>query len=902
MHTVVDRWSFYLGHSVRALRREKQRTAFALFCVAVGVAAIVGLQTLGFVIADAMTGNAQTGNRGDVALVQAGDEFFTAEQMTAFEQLVADGLATDVTYRYRTQELRVAVVRGQGAGQGLVLDSFLVDPVVYPFYGQVRALKPPGAPLADLLTDPNDVVIGKSLADRHDVAVGDRLQIGQSGERYVVRGVVPSASSVPGNNLAPLLLGFVYLDYETALENLGLERTATEVFFTTEDQVQATALAERVAEIVPQAQPRTAAELLAQNEQASAAIGRLVLVVGLLALLIGGIGIANTMLVTVTRRTAEIAVLKALGLKGRQLTLLFLIEAAVLGLAGSLVGLPLGLGVSRALLGLAAQFFPTPVTWRLYPVPLVTGLVVGVVVTAVFGFLPALAAAQTRPMQVLRPDAGGRPRAGRGRSLGAVLALTAVMGLLAGQLVRSVIGGLVGAYVMLVILAALIGLLWVVVWVIEKLPSPSGRAFAPRPSGQSRAKRRTGRSLGWVSLRLAQRGIGRNRGRAASTLLALIIGLFAISLITVLTASALDTFDALATGTVGADLILLAPADERTRASVLRTLEENAGIVSHAEAGGFPAELIAINGDPDAYERRVASYEEDQGTALTPEQRQNLARYFSDILGRELRSNLPDLDFAPGMGRNLAPDDAGRPVALLPGTPTLAPLQLRPGETLTFRLANDAEMTLEILGISEETMVSIRILDGAIIAPLDVLAPLTMPDTRLFLADVDAERKDEIVTALARDLPIGVVVLETAVLVDLLAQLARQMTVLPMLVAALALFAAATMVANSAALAAMERRREIGVMKAVGIKANQVLGQLLLESGILGLVGGLMGVGLAVLAAMLVSVALAELAASFAPWTILALLALAVGVTLAATLVTAWPASRQPPLNVLRYE
>ncbi len=887
MHTVVDRWSFYLGHSVRALRREKQRTAFALFCVAVGVAAIVGLQTLGFVIADAMTGNAQAGNRGDVALVQAGDTFFTTEQMAAFEQLVADALATDVTYRYRTQELRVAVVRGEGAGQGLILDSFLVDRAVYPFYSQVRALEPPGAPLADLLTDPNGVVIGKSLADRHDVAVGDCLQIGASGERYVVRGVVPSASSVPGDNLAPLLLGFIYLDYETALENLGLERTATEVFFTTESQVQATTLAERLAEIVPQAQPRTAAELLVQNEQASDAIGRLVLVVGLLALVIGGIGIANTMLVTVTRRTAEIAVLKALGLKGCQVTLLFLIEAAVLGLAGSLVGLPLGLGVSRVLLALAVQFFPTPVTWRLYPVPLVTGLVVGVVVTAVFGFLPALAAAQTRPMQVLRPDADGRPSAGRGRSLGAVLVLTAVMGLLAGQLVRSVIGGLVGAYATLVILAALVGLLWVVAWLIQKLPSPSGRA--------------SGRSLGWVSLRLAQRGIGRNRSRAASTLLALIIGLFAISLITIVTASVLDAFEALATGTVGADLILVAPADERTRASVLRTLEESSGVVSHVEVGSFPAELIAINGDPGAYERRIAAFEREQEAPVTPEQRQRLAHYFSAISGRELRGNLPHLDFAPGMGRNLTPDDAALPVALLPGTPTLAPLQLRPEETLTFRLADGAEITLETLGISQETMGYV-VLGGAIIVPLDVLAPLATPDSRMFLVDVDPARKDEIVTALVHDLPPAAVVLETAVLVGLLAGLTRQMAILPMLVTALALFAAATMVANTAALAAMERQREIGVMKAVGIKANQVLGQLLLESGILGLFGGLMGVGLAVLAAMLVSMALAELAASFAPWTILALMALAVGVTLAATLVTAWPASRQPPLNVLRYE
>lgn len=876
---VVECWSFYLARAARALGREKQRTAFALFCVAVGVAAIVGLQTLGAIIAGALTGNVQAINRGDVALVRAGDEFFSAAQMAAFEGLVADGQATGVTYRYRTQELRVALVEDEGAGQGLIVDSFLVDPDVYPFYAQVRALDPSDAPLADLLTGPNDVVIGKSLADRHGVAVGDHLQIGQPGARYVVRGIVPSASAVPGDNVAPLILGFVYLDYEAALENLDLERTASEVFFTTEDEAGATALAAQLAEIVPQAQARTATELLEQNKDLSKVVNRLVLVVGLLALLIGGIGIANTMQVAVARRMPEIAVLKALGLKGRQVTLLFLAEAAALGLAGSLVGLPLGLGVSRALMGFAAQYFATSIAWRLYPAPLVTGLVVGLVVTTVSGFLPALAAAQTRPMQVLRPDAGRRPRIGRGRSLLVVLALAAFIGLLAGQLVHSLVGGLVGAYATLLVLALLIGLLWTVVWVVEKLPS-----------------------LGWLSLRLAKRDLGRSRARAASTLLALIVGLFSISLITILTASVLEAVGTLADDTVGADLIVLAPDDEATQASALRTLEAHPGVVSQVEAAGFASTLVAINGDPEAYERRIAAYEQDH-PALTTAQRQSLDLYFSDILGRELTSNLPHLDFAPGMGRNFTPDDAGRPLALLPGAPHLAALGLQPGETLTFRLANDAEITLEILGIGQESAVSIRLLNGAVIAPLDALSPLVAPDTRMFLADADPKRRDEIVTTLTHDLPPGVIVLETAALVDLIAQLARQMTVLPMLVAALALFAAATMVANSAALATMERRREIGVMKAVGVKANQVLGQLLLESSILGLVGGLMGVGLALLAAaLLASMALAELPASFTLRTSLPLLALAVGVTLAATLAAAWPASRQPPMDVLRYE
>ena len=144
--------------------------------------------------------------------------------------------------------------------------------------------------------------------------------------------------------------------------------------------------------------------------------------------------------------------------------------------------------------------------------------------------------------------------------------------------------------------------------------------------------------------------------------------------------------------------------------------------------------------------------------------------------------------------------------------------------------------------------------------------------------------------------------LETDVLVSVLAELVRQIAVLPMLVAALAFFAAATMVANTTALVTLERRREIAVMKAVGIKAQQILGQLLLESGILGLVGGLIAMVLVMLTLMLTRAALTEYAVSFSMHAFLPLLALAIGVTLAATWLSAWPASRQRPANVLRYE
>jgi putative ABC transport system permease protein len=115
----------------------------------------------------------------------------------------------------------------------------------------------------------------------------------------------------------------------------------------------------------------------------------------------------------------------------------------------------------------------------------------------------------------------------------------------------------------------------------------------------------------------------------------------------------------------------------------------------------------------------------------------------------------------------------------------------------------------------------------------------------------------------------------------------------------LALFAAGVIMANTVSLSTLERRRQIGIMKALGLQAESALGLLLLENGLVGLVGGLLGTGLSAIALSL-SGALGQGRIPLGALGLLILLA--VGLTLGATLLTAYGASREKPLNVLRYE
>ena len=123
------------------------------------------------------------------------------------------------------------------------------------------------------------------------------------------------------------------------------------------------------------------------------------------ALVVGGIGIMNIMLATVTERTREVGIRRALGAKRRHITLQFLIETTVISLAGGVIGIGLGSGVAKVLPALVAlldpgQRYPTAIApWSVIGSFAVSGLIgIG------FGLYPAMKAAWMNPIEALRHE------------------------------------------------------------------------------------------------------------------------------------------------------------------------------------------------------------------------------------------------------------------------------------------------------------------------------------------------------------------------------------------------------------------------------------------------------------------------------------------------------------------
>lgn len=1035
----MERLKFYIKHSANDLKVNGIRTLFGLFCIAAGVAAIVSLLTLGVMIEDTLSGGLQESNRGDIRHVpflfsDEGEGDFQSNLDRAEDEGIVEefnftevgkdrilawyadyfNVSPDVncaasapfciTYRLETgQSSSGSFISSFGNGDASVnriTERFIVETDYYPLYGKV--LSEDGKTLAEMIdpdsyTNParetGDIVISRNHADLLHVKVGDRVRLNGANKDFTVRGIVPTRTEGGLENIAAGIFGYYYVDTQ-ALDIFSGIRTVgyAQIFVRLEDSEQVDTVSKAFKKDYGYIGTVTTTDLEESNELIATLVTQTVSIMGLISMLIGGIGIVNTMLVIVRRRTNEVAVLKTLGLKPDEISILFLIEAVIMGVIGSAFGVLLGFGMVFVIKGVAEAFLAQDLQFRVAASPVITGMIVGTIITTIFGLLPTIAASQVRPATVLRPQDNIVPVAGRSRSFAAIiiviLALSVVMqgmlskildidairiyasiaagvmGLLVGlalviggvssgwarrnialRILRwgillvafPAIGAIAGNFLpavlvmisVVVIVSYLFILLWLLIWAagggrLEELwPTMLILAFPLFWGLIPLLIVLVGPIwlLGWViqrwsfiDFKIAMRSMLANKGRGASTLVALVVGIFTLSLITMLVATIRTTLEEQVINVVGGNLIAFVAG----QGDSLEQLE------SKLDAGIDGVNSYAIIRE---YSIEYVSYTDvSQGKTLTLEEIKTLlegkstsfedfeAMFTSDIetlSARSVDSNLPDVSFY--RGRQLNRGDLGKPVIIAPATRASLALGYKVGDKITVQFVSSENprqksepITFEIVGLMDFRSGQFVSFGSNYYVPIDFLpegqAMAIGAESLSVIIDADEKKISKISGELLQIS--GVFVLETRVINDLLNKILDQFTNFPIIVAALALFTGGIVIANSVALSMMERRREIAIMKAVGLQRRRVLGMLLLENGLMGFVGGLIGIGTSsvMLLVMLISLFEEELGKAIPYQTAFLLMALCVGIALVAAIVSVWSASSEKPLNVLRYE
>jgi len=870
---------FYFRYALLNLRRSMRWTIFAAFCIAAGVAAIVALRTLGLSIGDSLTDNVRANNHGDLSISKdlsspmgfnfgdvGGDpdaDGFLPGQLEAVEAWAAENDARLSAF-LSASGLQVTAVDAVSVGRPQFVTALFIDPATYPSFGEITLLDPPGAPLESAFTGGNDIVISQNLADSQQIAVGDTVRVSGTEEPFTVRGIVRTEQEAGVNDLMAAFFGFAYLPLDKAALVQQSARPNT-ISLALPDGATPEQIDGARAELarITQGHVTSVTELVEQYSQIADILGRFIVIMGLGALLIGGVAIINTMLVLVGRRTTEIAALKTLGLKGRQVMAIFLTEALFLGVAGSLLGVGLGVLLSIGVNQYGAAFLQQPLTWRIYPEAIFFGLAVGVVVTLVFGVLPVLVANKVRPATILRPNETVMPAAGCLPSLLALALVVIVVGVIAGNILSSIPAGIIGVAFTLALLGVLVALMWSVVWFVSRFPS-----------------------FGQVDLKLALRNMRARRIRTATTLLALSAGMFALSSITFVGAGTRELLNVQLAQQMGGNVLvfpllgLVSPG--LAEAQLNLQLSGMEGIDYRTTLATYRGQLAAINGEtPQVPDIGIGRAE----------------RMFRSAPLQSRVTNNPQ-SVAPPLiaGRYLTAEDDGKPVIVVNDDLIAQSLGITVGSTLTIRVDN-RPYDFEVVGLAAS--------GGFRFGPYDIPPGVITsdPSFSLTVLSVSEDNLNQVLLDLSANPTL--LALDLSFIDGLLRRVIDQFAAIPTVVGLLSLLAASVAMANTVALATLERRRQIGVMKAVGLKGRRVMGILLLENSIIGVLGGLLGIGLSALGvAMMTSVGDGSgipIPADAAPVAI-ALMVAAVVIAWIATFASARSTVNEHVTEVLRYE
>ena len=504
--------------------------------------------------------------------------------------------------------------------------------------------------------------------------------------------------------------------------------------------------------------------------------------------------------------------------------------------------------------------------WHIYPEALLFGASLGIVVTLVFGILPVLTANRIRPAIILRPNEPHIAGVGVLQSLLALVAVVLVIGVIAGEILGSVVIGIIGVAVTLLVLGILVCLLWVVVWLVSHLPS-----------------------FGSVDLRLALRNLTSRRIRTATTLLALSAGMFALSSITFVGVGTREILQFQLTENFGGN-VLVFPALGLVSQGLAQGLLTNQlngveGIENNTRLSLYNSQLVAVNGEAPIPEGRFGS------------SNSSARRAFSASLLERDSTNPTAIQARVVTGRDLALADKGEKVMAV--AEDFAQTQsIDIGSTVTLQTPAGRQ-TFTVVGILQSTG---QVSFGKMFIPPGN-EDGARPSVQFNILQVDAAHLNGVLLKLSEN-PL-VFAFDISFIDGLLKRLIDQFSALPTVVGLLSLFAAAVAMANTVSLQTLERRRQIGVLKAVGLKGRRVLWIMLLENTLIGLLGGLIGIGVSALGVAIMTwigqgdaIPIPREAVPVA----IALVIASVLIAWTATFLSARVAVREQVANVLRYE
>lgn len=852
---------FWLNLAAREMRASTRRLAVYMGAITLGVAGLVAINSFRAQVVDSVGSEAKALLGADLRI---GSNRALPDSITA---ILDSAAAAGVSVSRVTTTLSVALTR---AGAVRLVQVRAVTGG-YPFYGQMFS-EPPG--LWSRLEEPRTALVEQSLLPQLNAVIGDSIRLGEVW--FEIRGALTSLP--PELSFRGAAGPRVYI-HGSMLDDTGLLRFGSlarhEAYLQIRDDVELQRFVDRHHDVFRRTGVsfETAAEQAENLAQALESLGRFLGLVGLSALLLGGLGVASAVNVFVKEKRRTVAVLRCLGATQRTAFGAYLLQATIIGTAGAVLGALVGVAIQAALPLAAGSVLPIDVPFSVQWDVVIIAVAMGAVTSATFALLPLLAIRGISPLRALRHDVDETVVTFDPWRIAAFILIISIVVAAAVWQARLWQVGLAYAGALI----AGIGVLWLcarLLMVITRRVARRGAALAQR--GRSGSARRRA-----FATRQGIANLYRPRNQTAAVTISIGFGVFLVATLWIVQQNLLSWMEADAGGSPS-NLVFF--DIQRDQIEHLRALFE-----THADAPPdvvpiVTARLLAINGMTvdqmlNEQPRRVEPW------ALRREYRHT---YRDSLTATESMAEGDWFDSAPAAPPGIARVSIERDVA--------RNLDVGVGDRITW----------DVTGVSVESVVtSVRTVDWAQFetnfffvfepGPLD-LAPQSA-------VSMVAVENDTARARLQRDVvqrfP-NISVIDLATVQRALSRIVDHATYSIRFMAAFSLGAGALVLFGAISASRFQRVRESALLRALGATRAQVRSIMLVEYAALGTLAALTGLALAAIVGWLLTTFLFDLSYSL-PVLPLAVAWLIVTIgTAALGMLNSREALRSTPLSALR--
>lgn len=441
-------WLLPLRFALREMRGGLSGFYVFIACIALGVMAIAGVGSVAASLGDGLAREGRTLLGGDAA----------------FSLIQREATPNEVAFLRSRGEVSVAAtMRGMARtddGSSALVELKAVDGA-YPLLGELK-LDPP-MPVSDLLVRRDDAygaAADAALLARLDLKLGDRVHVGSA--VFQIRSLVAAEPDKLSGNVGfgpRFLISDEGLRATQLLQPGSLVRWIYRVRLPDNgaDDRAAQRLVDETRAALPHAgwEIRTRSNASPQLERTITRFTQFLTLVGLAALVVGGVGVANAVKSHIDRRRDVIATFKAVGGTGGDVFAIYLTQVVVLAVIGAAIGLALGAAIPFVIVGLFGQLLPLPVVAAIHPGELALSLLYGLLTALAFGLWP-LAQVRDVPVATLFREAatadGHRPRLKHIAWIGIVV--VALLALVIGlsydkRIALAVVGAVLAVFVLL---------------------------------------------------------------------------------------------------------------------------------------------------------------------------------------------------------------------------------------------------------------------------------------------------------------------------------------------------------------------------------------------------------------------------------------------------------------------